>query len=405
MTKGSLAFPIFLSLLSCQSSPVRAPSSAAETEDQSAPFYQLDPKFESFEGGSFESEKAIYDQLIGYSKQMMTKMYADANKTKPGYPMTRDAHAKSHGCLKANFDVDPAALPEVNRVGLFAAPHSYQAWMRYSNNDQLPMRKDGGFDIRGVSIKVLDVPGPKIMPGYETAMTQDFLMFGSPIFFIANNADYIGFIKGLRDGNAATVLLTQQPVAAEKTLRAQYAMRNYTNPLNMTLFSAVPIRLGLPSDPNRRAMKYRVIPCDQEHPQPSPVAKDQDNYMRLNLKASLSQAPACLYFQVQLQTDSEAMPIENSTVRWRETPGEIRSVPYSPYVTVARIEIPQQNFDTPERDKYCENLSLTPWHALVEHKPLGRTMRMRRDFYKATSTYRRTTNGASMVEPTGYEIP
>ena len=47
----------------------------------------------------------------------------------------------------------------------------------------------------------------------------------------------------------------------------------------------------------------------------------------------------------------------------------------------------------------CENLSMTPWHSLVEHKPLGRTMRMRRDVYKAIAKFRRTANNVDQEEP------
>ena len=387
--------PLLFVMLACQSFPSkRGPGSTPNTE------LDLDPKFEEFEGGSFENEKAINDELIKSAKEMMLNV----QRTNPSGVVTRDAHAKTHGCLKAEFQVHNEALSAQHRVGIFAENKSYDAWVRFSNNDQLPIRKDNEFDLRGMSIKVMNVQGKKIMEGLEQAPTQDFLMYGSNVFFIKDNKDYIGFIKGLRDGNAATVLLTQQTEAAIHTFYAQWKVSGFTNPANMPYHSAVPVRLGLLEDENRTAMKYRAIPCDQKHPYPSPNSKSDTNYFRENLKSTLSQQRICYNFQVQLQTDPKVMPIEDSRVAWPEQASILSPRGFSPYVTVAEITIPQQNFDTPLRDQYCEGLSLSPWHALVEHKPLGRTMRMRRDLYKATSEFRRKINGTLAPEPWQFDI-
>lgn len=382
-----------LFLFSCQSKTLqREPSSELPAE------YALDEKFEEFEGGSFESEKTIHDELIQVSRELMERMLKESTNG----VMTRDAHAKSHGCLKARFEVDNSSLPEKNRVGLFANNQGYEAWVRFSNNDHLPIRRDNEFDLRGMSIKVMDVQGQKIMSGQETAPTQDFLMYGSSVFFVKDNKDYVGFIKGLRDNNAVRALLTEQPRAAFATVYAQWRVSGFTNPANMPYHSAVPVRLGKPDDENRMAMKYRTIPCSKKQ-FASPVGKKSLNYMRENLKNTLSRNDVCFLFQVQLQVDPSRMPVEDARVEWPEQEQDYGNLPYAPYQTVARVLIPKQDFDKESRDRYCENLSFTPWHALVEHKPLGRTMRMRRDLYKATSDYRRTKNRTMAPEPSGFE--
>lgn len=390
LKKISYLFLIFL--ISCATtSQNRTPSQALPMDET------LDFMFEEFEGGSFENEKKINGELVGVAQEMMTKMQ---KKSKDGI-MTRDAHAKSHGCLKAKFEVNNKELPENLRLGMFKNNQSYDAWVRFSNNDHLPIRRDNEYDLRGMSIKVMGVLGPKIMAGFESAPTQDFLMYGSNHFFIKDNKDYIGFMKGLRDDNAAFVLLTQQPQAAAKTLYAQWKVSGFTNPVNMPYHSAVPIRLGLEENEKRKAIKYRAIPCaNSAHA--SPVPKSSFNYLRENLKNTLDKEDACFLFQVQIQTDSKTMPIEDATAIWPETSGLLAKG--SPYITVAEVLIPKQEFDTRERDNYCENLTITPWHALVEHKPLGRTMRMRRDLYKATSRFRHQSNGIPLVEPQGFEI-
>lgn len=419
-------FICFAFIISCQSMGLRSPSSQ-ENQMSTAlgSDMQIDEKFEYFEApegslegpgqGSFSSEKLIHDKLISTSKELMEKMFNAANQEGKTFPMTRDAHAKSHGCLKAKFKVffpKKEPLLQKHRVGIFAEDKVYSAWLRFSNNDHLPFRRDNEYDLRGASIKVMGVEGQKIMSGFESAPTQDFLMYGSKVFFVANNKDYVGFIEGLRDDNATTRLLTEQPVAAFKTRKAQWLIRNHINPLTLSYFSATPVRLG--TDEQRTAMKYALKPC-KSNDIVSPKDKTETHYMRKNLKASIEKlaskikkgqkASLCFDFQIQVQADPLRMPIEDATVVWPEEEMDYGNLLYAPYITVAELEILNQEFDTLERDRYCENLSFTPWHALVEHKPLGRTMRMRRDLYRATSEFRRHTNKVpSLAEPHDFEI-
>jgi len=360
--------------------------------------YILDDKFEEFESGSFVEEQTIHKQLIDASTQLMRNM----RKKHPKNTMTRDAHAKSHGCLKAEFNIDNSALPENLRLGIFSSSKNYDAWVRYSNNDHQAMRKDKGFDLRGVAIKVMNVSGEKILPLKQEAMTQDFLMYGSPIFFIKNNADYIEFTKSLDRGNSVKTLFTKTPKAGFLTAKAQILNLKYKNPANMNLFSAVPVRLGKLSNEERSAFKYRVQRCDTSKKYPRVSGKRKHNYMRENLELALEEGEICLNFQVQLWINDKLTPVEDSTYLWKEA--KLRNFSGNPYITVAKVIIPQQNFNTEERKNYCENLSFTPWHGLVDHKPLGRTMRMRRDLYLATSEFRRTENNAKQTEPEDYEI-
>lgn len=85
----------------------------------------------------------------------------------------RDAHAKAHGCYKARFIVNNSNLTESQKVGIFAESKAYNAYVRYSNNDHQPMKKDKGLDLRGMAIKLLNVRGRKVMSGHEKALTQD----------------------------------------------------------------------------------------------------------------------------------------------------------------------------------------------------------------------------------------
>src|SRR5689334_2540130 len=89
------------------------------------------------------------------------------------YPVSRGLHAKPAAGVEAEFTVLPD-LPEHARVGLFAKPASYRGYVRYSNGSggRLSDRKA---DVRGIAIKVVGVDGKKLIPGMESAQTQDFL--------------------------------------------------------------------------------------------------------------------------------------------------------------------------------------------------------------------------------------
>ena len=97
-------------------------------------------------------------------------------------------------------------------------------------------------------------------------------------------------------------------------------------------------------------------------------------------------------FLVQVQTDVARMPIEDAAIEWPER--------LSPFVTVARLRIPRQDFDTPERTLLDREFSFNPWHAIAEHRPLGNQNRARKIIYDELSRLRQKMNSEPHVEPT-----
>ena len=140
-------------------------------------------------------------------------------------------------------------------------------------------------------------------------------------------------------------------------------------------------------------MKYAATPRVGE-PDAVPEAPDPD-YLRLAMVRQLQGSEAIFDFAVQLQTDAEAMPIEDPGCEWPED--------RSPFRKLATIRMAAQDFDTPERRELGENLSFTPWHALPEHRPLGGVNRARRVVYEAISKYRHTCNQQPRSEPTDWD--
>ena len=78
-------------------------------------------------------------------------------------PALRDAHPKAHGCVRAEFQVEKDLPPQLAQ-GVFAPGRKYPALIRFSNGDADPMRPDAKPDARGMAIKLLTVPGYKILP-------------------------------------------------------------------------------------------------------------------------------------------------------------------------------------------------------------------------------------------------
>lgn len=375
-----------LTLLSaCASAPQRDPSSVPVATPS-----VIDP----YLGEVFEAnEEAEIQNVI---KEAMIALRRDFQPPK----VPRDAHAKSHGCLQASFTVKNSALPPQLRVGVFKENKSYPAWIRFSNNTSDPMSNDKDLDLRGIAIKVLDVPGKKIIPAESHELTQDFLMFASPIFFVKDIKDYAEFIRALGNDAAFRDLLTR-PRSLVQLATAQLKARGKKNPLKLDYFSAVPSTLGDTNDPARRPVKYSVKACDPVAAKALPQGDSRDpNFMRTALVQSLNEKSACFQFQVQLGDPKypKIYPVEDPSVLWPEK-SSLTSRIASPYTTVAILRIPQQDFDTKERDQFCEHLTFTPWHSLPEHKPLGRTNRMRLKLYETISSYRHRANGVTKREP------
>ena len=121
---------------------------------------------------------------------------------------------------------------------------------------------------------------------------------------------------------------------------------------------------------------------------PEPLPR---TYLRKEMQKHLSEKDATFDFMIQLQKDPVKMPVEEAEVVWDEN--------VSPFIKVATITIPRQNFDNEERDKLAESLSFNPWHSLPDHMPIGGINRVRKRAYDAMSKYRHERNGEAMIEP------
>jgi hypothetical protein len=162
-----------------------------------------------------------------------------------------------------------------------------------------------------------------------------------------------------------------------RSARVGFAARaNPSSHLDIPYWSTTPYLYG----PNR-AVKYIARPSAPASAQPP----DQltDDYLGEALRTRLAAGEACFDFMVQFQSDDRRTPIEDAMVEWKESD--------SPYRAVARIRIPPQRLDDPARLRACEETGFNPWHALVEHRPLGSMNRARREIYRAMAEFRQSS--------------
>lgn len=342
------------------------------------------PKVDSFLGeelqeGEIDSALAIAQIISG----TLLKNY-------PPGQVKRDAHTKAHGCVQAKFSVEEF-LEEGLAKGVFIPGKTYDAWIRYSNGKADPFRADIEKDSRGMAIKLLGVDGDTLLERDASARTQDFVMLNSPIFFLDDPQDYLSLMQLFTSENKIkkklAPLLMPFSVGLKSTkLAAQLSKAQVSNPLTVRYWSSVPYQLG--SGDERIAVKFSARPCnkpDEELPE-----EPHNDFLRHEMKETLSAGSACMEFLVQPRT-SKTMSVEDSRTEWLEE--------RAPFYKVATITIPEQIFDTPEQNKFCENLSFTPWHALAEHRPLGSVNRLRKVIYAHISRTRREANGVANVEP------
>lgn len=302
-------------------------------------------------------EDAVTSALIAFLESASRRRY-------PSGPMRRFNQGRAAGCVDAEFTI-PADLPEGLRVGLFAAPRTYRAFIRFANASSATDRER---DVRGMSISIVDVPGEHLTPD---STSQDFVLNSHPVMVAPDTKAFMAFLEANEAGGLRRLLyVLRHPAVARIALAAR---QHHSCHLDIPYWSTTPYLFG-----PGRAVKYIARPSlGRSSPMPSPLT---DTYLGDALRQRLDAAEAAFDFLVQFQVDAGRMPIEDATVEWKEED--------SPYVPVARIRIPRQRVAAPDSGS-CEDAVFNPWHALVEHRPLGNMNRARRAIYPALSQLRR----------------
>ncbi|KAF9433807.1 hypothetical protein BGZ76_008958 [Entomortierella beljakovae] len=297
----------------------------------------------------------------------------------------RDVHAKATGVVRAQFKVHEN-IPAQLAKGVFVPGKSYDAIIRFSNGSENPREKDDSGDSRGFAIKLLNVPGPKILESDKDATTQDFVLLNVPFFFVNDTQKYFEASSKNFSGSTLQKLMIPFSLGLKGSLNAfKMGTGKIANPIQVPYFSAVPYQLGLGDE--RLAVKYAVKPVSTN--QDSIPHNPDGNFLHHALKSTLEKED--VQYKFSIQTRANSMDVEDSMTTWCETE--------SPFQEVATITIPKQDVDSQETVALGERLSFNPWHSLKEHKPLGSLNRTRKIVYERISRVRDSINSVPREEP------
>ncbi len=308
----------------------------------------------------------------------------------------RQQHAKGQGYLKGELTVYDD-LPDHLRQGIFARAGSYPIIVRLSTAFG-DIRSDRIRVPRGMAIKVLGVSGKKALP-WDSSANQDFLLVNHKSY-MADAAAYLGAQRsfewepitpdiGLKlTGLVARALVRLSDstgIPIPMVLKALGDAGN--NILGETFYSEGALRFGdyvarLSAAPVSEALKRLTgQPCH-----------DGDDAVLKSVVEYFSSNSAEYELRAQLCVDLERTPVEDSSIDWPED--------IAPEQPLGKITLPSQGADSPARRAFADDvLSFDPWRCVVEHRPLGSIMRLRKEAYAASASWRNEKNNFVMREP------
>ena len=335
--------------------------------------------------GPVSAQELIADDEAAMTQDIIQTAVRIVDQHRESTRYLRDAHAKAHGCVKAEVQVLPE-LPGELRQGVFSEPgKTWQATIRLSNGNAYP-QFDSIRDARGMAIKLFDVPGKQLLSDRQGRGEQDFVMFNHPNFFVSNVAEYRQNIAAQADGKKMMAFFPGRDPRTWQVRHLFIALATLapapSSPTQTTYFSVSPYKFG------EANAKFRVMPDPDGCPAYNLPEQNRKlpNFLRnaLNQQLSTDRVPACFALQIQRQDANRYMPIEDTSIEWRESD--------APFETVARIKVPAQDFDTPALNLQCDNQSFNPWFGIEAHRPIGGINRLRKAVYEAVSDYRHSRN-------------
>ncbi len=311
----------------------------------------------------------------------------------------RAVHAKAHGIARGTLTIADG-LPETLAQGIFAQPGRHEAVLRISTNAG-DILDDSVSLPRGVALKILDVQGDRL-PGSEGETTQDFIMVNAPVFaapdpkafsknlkLLAKTTDRFDGVKKAMSATFRVVESALEAVGAESATLKTLGGAKPVHPLGETYFSQTPLRYG---DYIAKVALFPVSPALTRLTGDTVDITARPDALREVVREELIEHGSVWELRVQLNTDLDAMPIEDATVEWDQQG--------SPFVTVATLEVaPQISWEHGVTDHTDDALAYSVWHGVVDHQPLGGVNRVRKETYELSAGFRGTFNGCPMHQP------
>lgn len=318
--------------------------------------------------GKDQTEAYYISEMESLLKEKLNSDYKVGNTQ-------RATHVKSHGLVKGYFKVVDN-LPEELKVGIFNDEKTFETWLRFSNA-RGKWQSDKVKDFRGLSLKLLTDKNFE-----ETSV--DFVLQSFPTMAL-------GTVKDFRDGmyydikrNRLYAALAFIFTGRLNTLLAFNAGREiHSSPLDIEYWSATPYKFG------DRFVKYKLLPTSSFK---SPLLDDlTDDYLSENMISHLKSNNATFDFLIQFFKDELNTPLENAGIEWKED--------VSPFIKVAEINIPIQDFKTKDREVLQMQMAFDPSNVPNVHEPVGGLNRARKAIYYVLSQFRSERDGIELTTP------
>jgi hypothetical protein len=279
-----------------------------------------------------------------------------------GGAAARALHVKQHVGAVGELVVK---APETARSGVFAmSGKSWPVYVRFSNgtgHEQADKRPD----VRGFALKLVGVPGQKLIKGLESELTQDFLFIDKQVIPFRTPDEFMLFVRAAKDGPAKLLPRLTSSFGFGRALGIIWGSltgEKVKSFATHTFHTAAPIAFG------KSAAKLALAPLSNDRPAPTP-APSGDDFLGQDLRARLKSGSLSWTLRAQLFVDEATTPIEDTSVVWS-----------GPWIDLATLTLPQQDVETSrgrEISELVSSLSFDPWHATEEHRPLGAIMRAR----------------------------
>jgi hypothetical protein len=308
-----------------------------------------------------EGEAAEHEAYGAEIRAFQARLQAKAG----GRPL-RALHNKQHLGAVGTLEVKARAG---GRAGIFAEDRSYPLYVRFSNGSERT-RSDRVHDARGFSVKLVGVAGPKLIPGLEGELTQDFLFVQNPALAFRNPAEFMGLLRAAQDGPAR---LLARMIAGYGLRRSLQIIVGFASGPRVKSYATQDFHTAAPIAFGASAAKLALFPL-QHSPAPSSRGSDR---LRRDLAARLKAAPLSWSLRAQLFADDESTPIEDASVVWS-----------GPWIELGTLTLPRQDPDSDrgrEISDLVSRLSFDPWHAVEGHRPLGSMMRARAASYREST--------------------
>jgi hypothetical protein len=281
------------------------------------------------------------------------------------YGVGRTLHRKQLAAAQGTLEVLDG-LPGFTRHGLFETPRDYEVLVRLSNGS-LNRAADHVPDIRGFAMRVLGVVGASALNN-GPAVSQDFTLINQEVFAFSGSDEFVGFVAAASEGNGALLryLFKRYGVlgAPRRIARMlKVAGKPFSGFATEPLFSTLPMANG------PFAVRVRLEPAPANGAAEPHASEDWS----ADFANRLRRGPLHWDLQLQYFSNETVTPIEDASVNWP-----------TPYTTVARLMLPQQDPDSQEGRALAEKVEadvFDPWQALAQHRPLGDVQRARKIVY------------------------